>query len=218
MLNFFQPKAAAPSTAKRKTPELSSPANGKVMPAAKLQKRQPLQQRQVPTSSMEQATSGLHAADRWAAPMVIDLDEPTDPAEHPSCRSAPGGAPFSDKVTPADRQNHGGAAATTASSQQQQQQQNADSSLPSSINPDTGPPSDPGQQQKSSRLDEREDPGHGVVDVMRRSQLGPPLPNGVSRQHADSLIAMGFSQAQASRALLATQGDLPRAINWILQS
>ena len=50
------------------------------------------------------------------------------------------------------------------------------------------------------------------------AQLEPPLPNGVSRQQADSLIAMGFSQAQASRALLATQGNLPRAINWILQS
>ncbi|KAK9855114.1 hypothetical protein WJX84_007868 [Apatococcus fuscideae] len=61
-------------------------------------------------------------------------------------------------------------------------------------------------------------PGSGSGKHWGRQELGPPLPNGVSRQHADSLIAMGFSQTQASRALLATQGDLPRAINWILQS
>lgn len=218
MLNFFKPKAAAPSTAKRKTPEQhSSLANGKAMPAAKVQKRQPLQQRQAPTASSRQAANGFHTADQPAAPMVIDLDEPTDPAHHPSCASAPSSAPLNDDSTPIDHQKNGGAAAITASSQQQQQQ-DADSSLPSSINPDTGPLSDPGHQGQGSSEQHERDPGHGIVDVVRRSQLGPPLPNGVSRQHADSLIAMGFSQAQASRALLATQGDLPRAINWILQS
>ncbi len=173
--------------------------------------------------------------------MIIDLDDDLQAAPLPSSRDDSSQHPDGDAIPqacgengcrqhrPSQQQQHHGPAAAGCNVQ------------PSTADVDRGPPGSPdadvdrdGHKEHTDCLADGDVEAAGKLAVeavgapandlsdsskmMKTAQLGPPLPNGVSRQQADSLIAMGFSQAQASRALLATQGNLPRAINWILQS
>ncbi len=224
MLNFFKPKAApgAPPSTKRKSSELGKLAPSMAGTAAKVPRRQPLQQRQAAAALAASPPSGtVHIVLPMASASVIDLDEPASAA-------------FSSTAGSSFKETHPDMAElcvndTSAAGFLPGRQAHEPSSIPCAEQPPDDFQSTLQSQQQAeqalgqSAITEAESlatagPGSGSGKHWGRQELGPPLPNGVSRQHADSLIAMGFSQTQASRALLATQGDLPRAINWILQS
>ena len=233
MLNFFKPKTTAILTNKRKSPETSAPAGKANGSAAKSAKRQPLQQRQATAAApipSPAAFPGPQHKSEQSAPMVIDLDDSID--THADVNASAASLPSSNHNLPPHAETgidspegaFKGSGPKSAPALQQNDEEAAECVLPSDTK--AGPVGQQngyhsGAANGDQTAGSSESAEAGVLDgsrAMKMAQLGPPLPNGVSRQQADSLIAMGFSQAQASRALLVTQGDLPRAINWILQS